>query len=61
MVGDAQDPAAAATGPPVTVVPDDEDDEDEEEPDDVELGAEPANEDAEEGAVGSSSSVLFEN
>ena len=64
MVGDAQDPAAGATGPLVTVPPDEELEEEEEEdeaPDDVEVDEEPAGVDADEGAVGSSNWVLFEN
>jgi len=64
MVGDAHDPAAGATGPPVTVPgevePEEEEDEDEA-PDEVELDEDPAGEDADEGAVGSSKLVLFEN
>jgi hypothetical protein len=64
MVGDAQDPAAGATGPPVTVPPDvdpEEEVEDDEAPDDVGFDEDPAGEDADEGAVGSSKLVLFEN
>ena len=66
-MGDAQDPAAGATGPPVTGPPDGEpdvapeEDEDADPPDDVEFDAEPAGVDADEGAVGSSNWVLFEN
>ena len=64
MVGDAQDPAAGATGPPATVPLDVEAEEEEDEdeaPDDVGLDEEPAGEDPDEGAVGSSKLVLFEN